>query len=362
MLGKISILGNALNKQQAHVKLLSFTAYTVCPLSKEAGKRKPCDGRSDLHWPEQTGAVAAALDTGMCRPAEGCSGIALWDASCCSLPRNTPAAQAHWDTPDPQWLCPCSQQWHSWEVTPHSCCFMCHCLLAGKKQTMSSVGLLPPLGCQNGVQNSRSIRQNPYHCHLCLASYKYQKKGPETSGHCFVSEQKFMDILEGERISVCGTHLLKTLWVENIVLQHHSAVQRLLPLHKLWHHSSQGLAVAKHGQVLLCPAERDGPRQLAVLGTSPAKSCEKWVRIATPVNRHHLIPYLFSSPNSDFPWPAALHLAVPSCLLGQMFWWIVQEMFWMLCPKPWCKIRTAGCRNSGWKALVLQGVQGAGAR
>lgn len=76
MLGKISCLGNALSKQQAHIKLLSFTAYAVFPLSKEAVKRKPCDGRSDLHGLEQRGAVAAALDTGICRPAEGCSGIA----------------------------------------------------------------------------------------------------------------------------------------------------------------------------------------------------------------------------------------------------------------------------------------------
>lgn len=55
-------------------------------------------------------------------------------------------------------------------------------------------------------------------------------------------------------------------------------------------------------------------------------------------------------------------IGCPVCLLGQTLWWIVQEMFWMLCPKPWCKRSIAGGRSSGWEALMLWGVQGAGAR
>lgn len=70
----------------------------------------------------------------------------------------------------------------------------------------------------------------------------------------------------------------------------------------------------------------------------------------------------FPKPDSGFPWPAAPHLAVPSWANVLIDVRIVQEMFWMLCPKPWYKTSIAGGRSSGWKALVLRGVQGAGAR
>lgn len=61
-------------------------------------------------------------------------------------------------------------------------------LLPEKTQPIISFGLLPPLGCQNGVRNRKSQGLNPYHCNLCWASYQYQKKGPETSRHYFVSK------------------------------------------------------------------------------------------------------------------------------------------------------------------------------
>lgn len=70
------------------------------------------------------------------------------------------------------------------------------CLLTGKTQPTSSVGLLPPLRCQNGVQNSRSQRQNPYHSHLCWASYRYQKKDLKLLGITLCLSFELINVLD----------------------------------------------------------------------------------------------------------------------------------------------------------------------
>lgn len=61
---------------------------------------------------------------------------------------------------------------------------------------MSSVGLLPPLGCQNGVQNSRIQGHNPYCSHLCLASYWYQKKDLKLLGITLYLSFELQDALD----------------------------------------------------------------------------------------------------------------------------------------------------------------------
>lgn len=172
------------------------------------------------------------------------------------------------------------------------------CLLPGKTQSMSSVGLLPPLGCQNGVQNSRSQRQNPYHCHLCWASYWYQKKDLKFLGITLYLSFKLMAVLDLAEWMV-------TMWYTSATCRHsqESSCDIILHLFRdysfcmscntttfekwLWQNS---------GQVLLCHVERDGARQPAAQAISPAKWGEKLVETASPVKRQYLLPYLFSSP------------------------------------------------------------------
>ena len=71
------------------------------------------------------------------------------------------------------------------------------CLPPAKTQPTSSVGLLPPLGCQNSVQkNSRTQRQNPYHHHLCWASYRYQKEDLKLLGVTLYLSFKLWEVLD----------------------------------------------------------------------------------------------------------------------------------------------------------------------
>lgn len=113
------------------------------------------------------------------------------------------------------------------QQSPRDCVLVPSCDTAGKWHTIPAASCVTAcsqernkpwvkLGCCHlwcrMVQNSRSIRQNPYYCHLCLAAYKYQKKGPETSGHYFVSELLAHGCLGWW---VCDTQLLQILWVKH---------------------------------------------------------------------------------------------------------------------------------------------------
>lgn len=225
-------------------------------------------------------------------------------------------------------------------------------LLPGNTQPMSSVGLLPPLGCQNGVQNSRIQGHNPYCSHLCWASYWYQKKDLKLLGITLYLSFELPDALD------LGEEWMVSVWYASASCRdsQESRCDRILHLFRDYCFCTscdttvfEGWLWRNSGQVLLCHVERDDARQPAAQAISPAKWHEKLVGSLLTGNICFLNSFHLRNQSLRFPWPADPHSVVPSATQANVLIYsagnVLNVMYKNVVLQ--CKMSTACSRISG---------------